>query len=160
MLYGRGADPSANSAQPTARDDIAALLERAACLAAPVLTARGQTLSIESGAHGAVIERRGARLCTLMACAIHEMSGCTVRGGSISCATLHHAVLMRGDNPIIVPEHALSLDWMMLVRAKALGVRPLLDWEQSRGPLLTLMLPAARTAPAGRAPALAEGLPA
>jgi hypothetical protein len=161
MAYGRGADLASLQTYRSAQPNIAGLVARAAALAGPVLAARRQTLTFGPGAAPAALERRASRLCTLLTSAIQELSACTVRDGAISCTILRHAVVLRGENPIILPQSILALDWLTLVRAKALGVRTQLEWEQGRGPLLTLLLPAERAAPAECAPAVAEGcLPA
>jgi hypothetical protein len=152
MPYGRGANLLALPASYTVKADLASLIARATILAQPVLAARGQTLVLASAPPPPAVERRSSRLCALLACAIHELSGCTMRGGRITCTLLHDGAMLRGENPIIMPDHALALDWIMLMRAKALGVRPILEWEQGRGPLLTLILPVAQEqAETGRA---------
>jgi hypothetical protein len=129
---------------PSARQvDLRETARRAAALAGPILAARRQTIAIGPDDDRATTPRL-PRLGPLLCCAIQEISGYTARGGCISCLVLPHAVILRGDNPIIMPEHALALDWLTTVRARAHGVSPLLGWDQGRGPTLTLLLPAAR----------------
>jgi hypothetical protein len=128
---------------PTTPLDLGDLARRAADLAAPILAARNQTIAI-GPEDGLAIVQRQVRLGPLLSCAIQEISGYTIRDGSISCLVLHHAIILRGENPIVMPEHALALDWLTNVRARALGVSPVLGWDQGRGPTLTLLLPAPR----------------
>jgi hypothetical protein len=146
MAYGRGVDLSIVPVQRRPEPAMDGVVARAVALAAPVLVARRQSLTFAPAAPAASAGRSATRLCALLAAAIHELSACTVRRGAISCTVLRHAVVLRGENPIILPEYALTLDWMTQVRAKALGVRAIFEWEQGRGPLLTLILPSPRGA--------------
>ncbi len=130
-------------AEPTLQQplDLRETARRAAQLAGPILAARNQTIAI-GPTEGPAIAQRQMRIGPLLACAIQEMSGYTIRGGSISCLVMSHAVVLRGENPIVMPEHALALDWLTVVRCRAQGVSPTLVWDQGRGPTLMLTLPA------------------
>jgi hypothetical protein len=121
--------------------DLRDVARRAAELAGPILTARGQTITI-APEDGPAVALRQLRIGPLLSCAIQDISGCTIRDGSISCLVMSHAIILRGENPIVMPEHALTLDWLTVVRARAHGVSPVLGWDQGRGPTLTLLLPA------------------
>jgi hypothetical protein len=123
-------------------NDLASLLERAASLTAPILGARGQSVDMGPMAADVVVDRKACRVVALIASAFQELSGYTNRNGRITCTVLRHAVVMRGENPIIMPDAALPADWLMLGRAKALGITPMLTWDQGYGPVLTLALPA------------------
>jgi hypothetical protein len=124
-----------------ATNDLASLLARAISLTAPILSARGQTVDMGPVVAGVIVDRKPCRLVALIAAALQELSGYTNRNGRITCMTLRHAVMLRGENPIIMPDSALTVDWLMLGRAKALGISPLLTWDQGSGPLLTLIMP-------------------
>jgi hypothetical protein len=153
MQSKRDVAPAANthlSEDSAAGSGVASLVAIALDLCAPMLAARGQTATMDHQSGAAIVGRRSSPLGALLACAVQEVSGCTIRGGAITCTVLRHAVILRGDNPIIMPEAALSLDWMMLVRAKAVGVKASLQWEQGRGPLLTLALPTGACAPSAQ----------
>jgi hypothetical protein len=126
---------------PAMQLDLRDVARRAAELAGPILAARGQTIDI-GPEDGPAVAPRQQRLGPLLSCAIQEISGYTRKDGSISCLVMSHAIIMRGENPIVMPEHALTLDWLTVVRARAHGVSPLLGWDQGRGPALTLLLPA------------------
>jgi hypothetical protein len=136
-----GAAAPAAPSQPGAANDIASLLARAAALAAPILHARGQKAVMGPMAAEISIERKPCRIVALMAAAFQELSGYTNRNGAITCMAVRHAIVMRGENPIIMPDAALTPDWLMLGRARALGIVTTLSWDQGRGPVLTLSMP-------------------
>jgi hypothetical protein len=125
-----------------ATNDLASLLARAISLTAPILSARGQTVDMGPVVAGVIVDRKPCRLVALIAAALQELSAYTNRNGRITCSVLRHAVILRGENPIIMPEQALAVDWLMLGRAKALGITPTLTWDQGHGPVLILELPA------------------
>jgi hypothetical protein len=127
--------------QRGAANDLANLLARAAALVAPILRARGQTVVMGPVAADIAVDRKPCRLVALMAAAFQEISGYTTRNGAITCTTLRHAIVLRGENPIIMPDAALTADWLMLGRARALGIDAILSWDQGRGPVLTLAMP-------------------
>lgn len=122
-------------------DDAATLLSRAARLSSPMLAARGQIVSFGPMERDTYAGDRPCRIVALFACALQEMSTLTQRKGVVTCTVLADAVVFRGDNPIMIPDAALAMDWMMLDRARALAVVPQLGWDQGRGPVLTLVLP-------------------
>jgi hypothetical protein len=124
--------------------DVASLISRAAALSAPIFAARRQTIAAGPTVADVFVDRKPCRMVALFACALQEMSAFTIRNGVVTSMVLRHAVILRGENPIIMPDHALSIDWVMLGRSRALGVKPELSWDQGRGPLLTLLLPSER----------------
>jgi hypothetical protein len=133
-----------DAAQPRTErptSDVASLLARAASLVSPILAARGQSIVMGPMAGDVMVDRKPCRLVALIAAALQEMSGYTNRNGRITCMVLRHAVVLRGENPIIMPDSVLAADWLMLGRAKALGIAPQLTWDQGRGPVLTLIMP-------------------
>jgi hypothetical protein len=137
----RRAQPAAPPAQLELARDAASLLTRAATLTGPIFAARGQTIILEPTAGDAYAAERPCRIVALFACALQEMSSLVLRNRSIACSVQGDTVVFRGENPIIMSDSVLAVDWLLLGCAKALNVVPTLDWEQGRGPRLTLMLP-------------------
>lgn len=131
-------------AQPRPPDfarDARSLLMRAAALTGPIFAARGQTIVLEPTTEDLFAGDRPCRMVALFACALQEISSLALRNGSVTGSIFGDAVVLRGENPIIMSDSVLSVDWLLLGRARALGVVPTLGWDQGRGPMVTLILP-------------------
>jgi len=137
-------EASAIDSRPLA--NVARIFNEAVVHCRPLLQSRQQAVVIESDRMRFVAPIPRKPLAALVAHAISDISSFSRRGAKLSLGALGASIVVRGVNPIDLPEHGLLVEEELRLKAANLLADTRLAWDQGRGPLLTIVLPTARPA--------------
>ncbi len=106
-----------------------------------VIRNRQQSVMVNHGAfeNGGAID--GKTLAQLLARALRDMSGLSSRGAVLSLTAAHSAIVIESHHPLELPGIGLEIDRAIQQEARNLHVAAELEWDQGRGPRITLTLP-------------------
>ena len=108
-----------------------------------LLHRRQQSVAIDETELDDIASRDHGRLARLVARALGDVASVSRRGGSLSLGSARGAVVIRGSHPLDIPGEGLPINQSLRLLADQLHVTLVMNWDQGRGPRLTLSLPSA-----------------